>query len=59
MLELPFQPLCKEDCLGLNPNDGTPLVEPLPEAEAEVDPRWAKLQELLGSDALADDSREK
>lgn len=59
VLELPFQPLCKEDCLGLNPNDGTPLVEPLPEAEAEVDPRWAKLQELLGSDALVDDSREK
>lgn len=47
VLELPFQPLCDPDCLGLDPATGEKLTEPLPEPEASIDPRWAQLQQLL------------
>lgn len=49
VLELPFQPLCEPDCLGLDPVTGEKLTEPLPEAEESIDPRWAQLQSLLGA----------
>ncbi|SJM62247.1 DUF177 domain-containing protein [Gulosibacter sp. 10] len=45
--DLPFAPLCKPDCLGLDPKTGEKLTEPLPETDDEIDPRWAKLQGLL------------
>ncbi|NLT26049.1 MAG: DUF177 domain-containing protein [Microbacteriaceae bacterium] len=47
VLDLPFQPLCEPDCLGLDPATGEKLTEPLPEPEDEIDPRWAQLQQLL------------
>jgi len=43
VLALPFQPLDRPDCPGLDPATGEKLTEPLPEEAAEVDPRWAAL----------------
>ncbi|MGO1543997.1 MAG: YceD family protein [Gulosibacter sp.] len=47
VLELPFQPLCEPGCLGLDPDTGEKLTEPLPEPEESTDPRWDKLRDLL------------
>ena len=58
VLDLPFQPLCDPDCLGLDPATGEKLTEPLPEPEAEIDPRWAQLQQLLGDEAGDESSDE-
>jgi uncharacterized protein len=49
VLELPFQPLCNEDCLGLDPETGEKLSEPRSPTSSEIDPRWAAL-EALASD---------
>ncbi|MEY4458391.1 MAG: hypothetical protein RIS25_984 [Actinomycetota bacterium] len=46
VLSLPFQPLCDEDCLGLDPETGEKLTEPRAEQDAPIDPRWAALQAL-------------
>ncbi len=44
VLELPFTPLCSEDCRGLCPECGANLNDdPDHEHELEVDPRWSKL----------------
>lgn len=40
-------PLCKEDCLGICAQCGVDLNENTHECEAEIDPRWEKLRELL------------
>jgi uncharacterized protein len=50
-LELPFSPVCRTDCPGLCPMCGVALAT----AESdhhhdEIDPRWAKLATMLGSD---------
>ena len=50
-LELPLGPLCKEDCLGLCPQCGGDRNETPCDCAAPVDPRWAKLSELLGDDS--------
>lgn len=50
VLDLPFQPLCSPDCLGLDPQTGQKLTEPLADAPAEIDPRWSKLEQLLRDD---------
>ena len=52
VLELPFQPLCDEDCLGLDPETGEKLTEPRAQSAATIDPRWAAL-EGLASDPKA------
>ena len=44
VLELPFQPLCDEDCLGLNPETGEKLTEPNTASTPDIDPRWAALE---------------
>ncbi len=44
VLELPFQPLCDEDCLGLNPETGEKLTEPSNTSASNIDPRWAALE---------------
>lgn len=49
VLELPFQPLCSEDCLGLDPETGEKLSEPRSNTSPNIDPRWAAL-EALASD---------
>lgn len=49
VLALPFQPVCRPDCLGLDPLTGEQLVD-LPEhsEEKEFDPRWSALAGFLG-----------
>ena len=44
---LPLAPLCKEDCKGICPQCGVDLNESTHDCEAEIDPRWEKLRELL------------
>lgn len=44
VLELPFQPLCSEDCLGLDPESGEKLTEPRTASAPDIDPRWAALE---------------
>lgn len=47
VLELPFQPMCTEDCPGLCPECGVRLAEaPDHTHEEPVDPRWAGLASL-------------
>ncbi len=46
-MQLPFSPLCREDCPGLCPECGAPLAEfenaVEPHRHHVIDPRWAKL----------------
>jgi uncharacterized protein len=47
VLELPFQPLCRDDCPGLCTECGARLAdEPDHTHDAAVDPRWASLAAL-------------
>jgi len=47
VLSLPFQPVCREDCPGLDPETGERLVDAGPREPREVlDPRWAALEGL-------------
>jgi len=49
VLDLPFQPLCRDDCAGLCVECGANLNEnPEHRHEAELDPRWAALRTLEG-----------
>ena len=51
VLALPFQPVCRPDCAGLNPETGERLVEPLQQdPSGSTDPRWAALREFSASD---------
>jgi uncharacterized protein len=51
VLDLPFQPLCREDCQGLCAECGANLNDdPQHTHEAPLDPRWGKLQGLQGGD---------
>jgi uncharacterized protein len=44
VLELPFQPLCSEDCLGLDSETGEKLTQPRDVSAPSIDPRWAALE---------------
>ena len=45
VLALPFQPVCRPDCPGLDPETGQKLADDPDRAPREVlDPRWAALQ---------------
>lgn len=46
VVALPFQPLCDEDCLGLDPETGEKLTEPRAQTAESLDPRWAALEAL-------------
>ena len=51
VLALPFQPLCRPDCLGLCPECGARLADdPDHTHDAPIDPRWAQLQQLAAPD---------
>jgi len=55
VLDLPFQPLCREDCLGLCTECGADLnADPAHSHEAPLDPRWAALRGLDGGSDGAD-----
>jgi uncharacterized protein len=50
-LELPFSPVCRTDCPGLCPKCGVALATAEPgHHHHDIDPRWAKLATMLGSD---------
>ncbi len=53
ILNLPVNPLCSEDCLGLCPECGVKWVD-LPEdhGHEQIDSRWAGLEKLKGLDGL-------
>ena len=46
-LALPFAPLCAEDCPGLCPQCGVALASEPGHHHDVIDPRWAKLANLL------------
>ena len=51
VLDLPFQPLCREDCQGLCAECGANLNEdPQHTHDAPLDPRWEKLRGVGGED---------
>lgn len=56
-LELPFSPVCDPACPGLCPECGVALAAEPDHRHDRIDPRWAKLTEMLplGPEALGPD----
>lgn len=57
-MELPFSPLCREDCPGLCVQCGVPLADfegAEPHTHDVIDPRWAKLAALKPVEQLPPD----
>lgn len=50
VLALPLQPVCREDCPGLCSECGARLADDPDHRHDVVDPRWAALQQLAGTD---------
>ncbi|MDR6970218.1 DUF177 domain-containing protein [Leifsonia shinshuensis] len=51
VLSLPFQPVCRPDCPGLDPETGERLAdEPDREPTQTIDPRWSALAGFQASD---------
>jgi uncharacterized protein len=51
VLDLPFQPVCKPDCYGLDPATGEKLTSESAKTRGQdIDPRWLELGKLLESD---------
>lgn len=58
VLSLPFQPVCRPDCPGLDPVTGERLADVGDRATPEqIDPRWAALRDLR-AESEHDDSAE-
>ncbi|WP_110588854.1 YceD family protein [Microbacterium suaedae] len=51
VLSLPFQPVCRPDCPGLDPATGEQLTESPGVAQDPIDPRWAALQKLTETES--------
>lgn len=50
ILDLPLQPHCSDECLGLCPDCGEKIaLDPESHQHQKVDPRWARLQDLGGA----------
>lgn len=48
VLQLPFQPVCSEDCPGLDPESGQKRPEGYtPPETTDIDPRWEQLRKLV------------
>ncbi len=48
VLSLPFQPVCRKNCLGLCPDCGVKIAEnPHHVHDVPVDPRWNALEEFI------------
>lgn len=59
VLSLPFQPVCRPDCPGLDPVTGERLADSAtPEPEAPRDSRWAALADRASADSVSADSGE-
>ena len=57
-LALPFIPLCSPDCPGLCPQCGIALSTAGPgHHHDQIDPRWAKLAEMLPTDRDASEGK--
>lgn len=51
VLELPFTPLCRDDCAGLCLTCGVNLNDhPEHRHDGSIDPRWAELARLIGTE---------
>lgn len=51
ILQLPFQPVCRDTCQGLCADCGARLEDDPGHHHEVLDPRWSALQGLLGADA--------
>lgn len=50
VLQLPFQPVCSDDCAGLDPETGEKRPEGWEPPEInDIDPRWAELEKLVSN----------
>jgi uncharacterized protein len=49
-LDLPFSPVCRPDCPGLCPDCGVSLAAEPDHFHDRIDPRWARLTEMLPPD---------
>jgi len=57
VLSLPFQPVCRPDCPGLDPETGERVEDMVDYHPREViDPRWSALSQLVGDTANDTDS---
>jgi uncharacterized protein len=57
VLSLPFQPVCRPDCPGLDPETGERMAEQKErESSSGIDPRWAALSRLKASEDVAGDA---
>ncbi|HIY65477.1 MAG TPA: DUF177 domain-containing protein [Candidatus Agrococcus pullicola] len=57
VLALPFQPVCRPDCAGLDPETGAKLVPGTArKPKDQIDPRWAALQEFQAQEDVPADS---
>ncbi|GAB1813321.1 DUF177 domain-containing protein [Mycobacterium sp. MUNTM1] len=52
-LELPFAPVCSPDCPGLCPECGVSLAAEPEHQHDRIDPRWAKLAGMFGTESDA------
>jgi uncharacterized protein len=52
VLALPLQPVCRDDCLGLCAVCGARLNDDPAHRHEQVDPRWAALGDLIGTEPI-------
>ncbi len=53
VLALPFQPVCRPDCPGLDPESGEPRdTEAVMATNVDIDPRWAALADFKAVESL-------
>ncbi|WP_017793915.1 YceD family protein [Leucobacter salsicius] len=56
VLALPFQPMCRPDCPGLDPESGELReAEAAVESDVDLDPRWAALARFAAGTVTADE----
>ncbi|HEX9116447.1 MAG TPA: DUF177 domain-containing protein [Anaerolineae bacterium] len=59
LVALPMHAVCRSDCKGLCPTCGKNLNEGSCDCQAEPDPRWARLANLLDNDHKPDSDLDK
>src|SRR5690606_35949944 len=52
---LPFQPVCREDCLGLCAHCGVRIEDDPDHEHVDIDPRWSALAALASEPDTSDD----